>query len=466
MSFYDRIGDKYDLLISWSERLRREKPFFQGLFRKNRVKRVLDTACGTGMHALAFKSWGYHVVGSDSSAVMINKARENAGKSSIKFIQASFTDIDKIGGLFDAVTCLGNSLAHVNTEDELVESLCAMYQLLIPGGIVVIHGHNYDRILRSKERMLPIVSRKHQATEYVFLRFFDIVDGRVDFNIVSLVMKPKGWEIEHQKVSHLPLTRKLLGGAMRKAGFAELCVYGGFSFERYARYKSEDLILVGQKPHTIVSCPPAEPVSALDRIPICDNGEPLVDISAVVPGILTRTEPMLVRRSVAERLSRAQSMLSSDCRLKVLSSFRSLARQKELYDNYLAQLARRHPEWPMSRLRREANKFLAPPDSKHPPGHSTGGAVDVTLVGADGLELDMTSTIEKGIPGSKTFPTYSREVTPEVAKNRQKLIDAMLGAGFSNYHGEWWHWSFGDSAWALRTGHPYALYGAAEAIGL
>jgi D-alanyl-D-alanine dipeptidase len=39
----------------------------------------------------------------------------------------------------------------------------------------------------------------------------------------------------------------------------------------------------------------------------------------------------------------------------------------------------------------------------------------------------------------------------------------MLGAGFSNCHEEYWHYSFGDAAWALRTGSPYCFYGLIEA---
>ena len=108
------------------------------------------------------------------------------------------------------------------------------------------------------------------------------------------------------------------------------------------------------------------------------------------------------------------------------------------------------------------NKYLAPPDAKHPPGHSTGGAVDVTIVGPDGEELDMSSTIKPDLPPMATLPTYSREITTSAAKNRRMLLDVMLAAGFSNFPGEWWHYSYGDSAWAVRTGAPCAIYGAAD----
>ncbi|MCL6630013.1 MAG: hypothetical protein K6U00_10480, partial [Armatimonadetes bacterium] len=74
--------------------------------------------------------------------------------------------------------------------------------------------------------------------------------------------------------------------------------------------------------------------------------------------------------------------------------------------------------------------------------------------------LDMCSTIRPIADYHAVFPAYSKLITPHAAKNRQLLLDIMLEAGFSNYPGEWWHYSYGDSAWALRVGAPCALYGA------
>jgi D-alanyl-D-alanine dipeptidase len=40
----------------------------------------------------------------------------------------------------------------------------------------------------------------------------------------------------------------------------------------------------------------------------------------------------------------------------------------------------------------------------------------------------------------------------------------LTAVGMVNYPTEWWHWSYGDRYWALRTGVPNALHGQHDAI--
>ena len=56
--FYDGLGDDYDRMVSWEGRLAREEQFFNRLFDENGTWSVLDAACGTGMHAIAFARGG------------------------------------------------------------------------------------------------------------------------------------------------------------------------------------------------------------------------------------------------------------------------------------------------------------------------------------------------------------------------------------------------------------------------
>jgi D-alanyl-D-alanine dipeptidase len=199
-----------------------------------------------------------------------------------------------------------------------------------------------------------------------------------------------------------------------------------------------------------------EPFALLNRIPIHECGEPLVDIRDACPFVILRPGCLpYLRRTVAAMLNRAQDSLPAGHRFTVSTALRTLDMQSGMYWRNYDRLKADKPHLPASALRRITNKYFAPPDAKAPPGHTTGGAIDVGLVGPDFHALDMTEPTR----GWEAAYTWSDLIGPEAKRNRTMIIHALLGAGFSNCRDEWWHWSYGDNAWSVRTGCTIAMYG-------
>ena len=208
---------------------------------------------------------------------------------------------------------------------------------------------------------------------------------------------------------------------------------------------------------------PPETIARLEAIPIREIGEPLVALAdacpaveLVPPGRKGRHARLKVRASVAVRLGQAQAWLDTnhtECRLVVTDGYRSLEEQARYFRlaRYIVRLL--HPFWPAELVREAANKYVAAPDGRTPPPHTTGGAVDVTL------RLPTGELAYMGPRGFSAARTDYPHLPPQARRNREILSTAMTHAGFSNYEEEWWHWSYGDSGWALRTHQPAALYG-------
>jgi len=78
---YDALSDDYDRFVNWENRLAYEMPFIERTLREVDACRVLDVACGTGVHAIELARRGYKVVGADPSVPMIRRAR---GKGSVR----------------------------------------------------------------------------------------------------------------------------------------------------------------------------------------------------------------------------------------------------------------------------------------------------------------------------------------------------------------------------------------------
>ncbi len=204
----------------------------------------------------------------------------------------------------------------------------------------------------------------------------------------------------------------------------------------------------------------AEPFRLINRIPIVENGEPLVDLRETNPEFSFSNECLpYVRTSVAKALKAATRNLPDRYQLKVFSALRTLNQQAEMYWSNYKSAREKHPEWSESTLRRMTNRFFAPPDAKAPPGHCTGGAIDVGLFHREtGEGVDVRSPLE----GWNGAPTATTGLSPEAAENRRLLCYCMYSTGLSNCRDEFWHWSYGDSAWAVRVGAPVACYGLIE----
>jgi zinc D-Ala-D-Ala dipeptidase len=209
-----------------------------------------------------------------------------------------------------------------------------------------------------------------------------------------------------------------------------------------------------------------EGVERISRVPVRDNGESLVNVAELDLGVrIADSHPWTsfprvywVRYTVAEMLATAQTNLPAGVRLELLEGYRPIGIQRRLFAAAYRHLRSRHPRWTPAQLREAANVLVADP-SVAPPPHSTGGAIDVMLVDDDGRRLDMSSPH----PWSEaSAPTDCPGLSAEARANRALLVEALSRAGLTNYPGEWWHWSYGEPGWAVRTGAPHAFYGPVE----
>jgi D-alanyl-D-alanine dipeptidase len=208
-----------------------------------------------------------------------------------------------------------------------------------------------------------------------------------------------------------------------------------------------------------------EPLRDLRRIRIRDNGEPLVDPMAFSDGlrwahqhpVFRYERARLTREGVARRLAAAQARLPAGVHLQIVEGWRSPEAQRMMYQATWERFHRLHPDWSEAALRRLVNRYSAPPDHPVPPPHLTGGAVDLELADESGAVLDFTSPFTLGDP--RQAPLESSGLSEAARANRRLLADALTAAGLTNYDEEWWHWSYGDQGWALRTGSPEASYG-------
>lgn len=258
MSMYDTFSSDYDRFVSWPGRLAAELPFLEEHLRAagGPAARVLDAACGTGMHTIALAEHGFIASGSDLSAAMIERARYNANQAGATvdwrvagFVQLAQVFIDR-AGRFDAVVCLGNSLPHLLTPAALAAALADFAACLRPGGRLIVQNRNFDAVMAARERWMEPQSQREGEQEWLFLRFYDYEpDGLINFNIVTLHRQDAsaGWQQSVSSTRLYPLRQADLLPALKAAGFDKLQTYGGLNGQPFAADSSGNLVVVAER---------------------------------------------------------------------------------------------------------------------------------------------------------------------------------------------------------------------------
>ncbi len=170
--------------------------------------------------------------------------------------------------------------------------------------------------------------------------------------------------------------------------------------------------------------------------PVLEAADPLIDAKSAVPGLLVQLAyatkdniagrplypegtPCLLRRSVAERLARAQALLEREgLRLLAWDCTRPLAVQEALW--------KAHPQ------------AGAVADPVRGSLHARGVAVDLALADASGRLVELPTAFDAFGPAAAA----DAPLPPGPAReHREALERALYAAGFRVNPKEWWHYS-------------------------
>ncbi len=205
------------------------------------------------------------------------------------------------------------------------------------------------------------------------------------------------------------------------------------------------------------------------NMPIMECGEELVAIPDIFaftdPHVYVslgapydRLSPYYLRAGVLERLELAQIKLQaqSNWRIKIFDAYRPVAVQEFMVNHTKHELAKEqnldiNDPSQEQELMDQVYKFWAVPslDPATPPPHSTGAAIDITLVDENDCEIDMGGAIdeisERSMPNHYQLSTDLAQI--QFDQHRHLLRNCMVSAGFRQHPDEWWHFSYGDQMW-------------------
>jgi SAM-dependent methyltransferase len=227
VSVYDAIARIYD---PWSRTVVEDVPFYVEEA-KHTCGPVVELCVGTGRIAVPIAVEGVPVIGVDSSAGMLEVARETAALAGVK-LDLRLGDLrdPPLDGLFPLVIIPFRSLLHMQTDEDRRAALRAVRRLLEPGGRFI-----FDVFTPSAEDIAETQDRWLQREPGIFER------AEWDEAGQRLVLRVRGQGVD-AALDLMWLTVLEWGVLLVEEGFVVDAVYGWFDRRRW--HGHEDSIWV------------------------------------------------------------------------------------------------------------------------------------------------------------------------------------------------------------------------------
>ncbi|MEM4271365.1 MAG: class I SAM-dependent methyltransferase, partial [Candidatus Pacearchaeota archaeon] len=228
------------IITDWKKRLANEIPDLTVLFKRNKVKNVIDIGYGTGEHDIALAKKGLNILGIESSRLMHKISEEktknlpDAIKNRLKFMHGNYIKVlSKEKREFEAAIFMGNAFAHLVPDYKKVLTVVSD-TLSSKGSVIVCQIANFEKIFKVKNRILDVnfgFSKHGFPSEHVFLRFYDPPKergGYLTLNTAIFDNDGKRWKFRTMNSTPIVnIDKESIKKLLIKNGFKKVLFYGG-----------------------------------------------------------------------------------------------------------------------------------------------------------------------------------------------------------------------------------------------
>jgi SAM-dependent methyltransferase len=176
---------------------------------------AVDLGAGFGMHSIPLARSGFQVLAIDRCAYLLGQLRANAIGLPIKTLEANLLDFAKhLSTQADLILCMGDTLTHLQSMEEIEQLLNAAAASLRPGGRLVATFRDYEQLPVADKRFIPVRS----DTERIHTCFLEQMAEHVLVHDILHERGPDGWTMKVSSYEKLRLSPAALRRAAQAAG--------------------------------------------------------------------------------------------------------------------------------------------------------------------------------------------------------------------------------------------------------
>lgn len=187
-----------------------------------------------------------------------------------------------------------------------------------------------------------------------------------------------------------------------------------------------------------------------ELVEVKENDKIKIDMMYPKLGMKNKIDGCYLIKDVYYKLLEACEYLPEGYSFKIWDAYRPFSLQEELYNEYSKTIESIFDldDYSFEEKQEFINHFVAYPDKKNPPAHTTGSAIDITLI-KNGKDVDMGCSFDEF--SVNTYTNYYEDKDSSIHNNRMILYNCMVKAGFTNIETEFWHYDYGNRNWSERT---------------
>ncbi|MEA3422643.1 MAG: class I SAM-dependent methyltransferase [Bacillota bacterium] len=215
---YDQYMDDYDYNSVINS--------FEEILKENKVRKILDLACGTGNASIELYERGYIVTGIDLSEEMLMKASEKTLEKNykVKFMSGDMRYFN-VKSEFDAIISLTDGLNYMLDKEDLTKVFERVYDHLNNGGIFIFDMstiYKFENLIGNST-----FAENDENSSYIWENYYDEEKQILEFD-VTVFTEVRNNLFERKTESHIQrgYEESCIEDLLMQSGFEVIKVFG------------------------------------------------------------------------------------------------------------------------------------------------------------------------------------------------------------------------------------------------